>query len=212
MNFAQHKLAINIFSIITMSGGASQPSGLETLDGPLQKHPALTPIQSELIQTLRGLTDHDVDMSTYFECCSKHVQSLLLGANDGPRVESHLDIALIARNILSGAAREEVFRDIADAVVFESIAVNVNYSIDMCASLLAMTEVEDNGHDGLSGITALPWEKGPLSDALACYFSPQTTLQSDRPKLSKVFTARNLCRIAGIEIRYNELGRSSTPY
>ncbi|PKK51253.1 hypothetical protein CI102_2773 [Trichoderma harzianum] len=66
-----------------------------------------------------------------------------------------------------------------------------------------MTEIELNGISaGLSGLTAVPWKSGSLNNALATYFCPQKTLQADRPKLGKVFTARNLNRIAGIEIRW----------
>lgn len=46
---------------------------------------------------------------TYFEYYSKHIQRLLLEANDELGVEY---VIIIARKILSGAAREEKYRDI----------------------------------------------------------------------------------------------------
>jgi hypothetical protein len=142
-------------------------------------------------------------MSLYFEYYfSKRLQRMVVIGHDGFQVKSYLDIASIAKRILSGATREEIFGEISSTAVSKPDVVNINYGIDMCASLLVMADIEFDGHPGISGLEPVPWKQGLLTDALGCYFRPQVELQSHRPKLGKVFTARNLSRMAGIEIRW----------
>ncbi|UKZ54559.1 hypothetical protein TrVGV298_008368 [Trichoderma virens] len=188
-----------------MNPNVTQISQVEALNEPLQKFPISSSIQEGLLEALWQASDRHGSMSPYFKYYSKRIQRLRLDGCDGFCADSHADITSIAKRILSGAPRDDIFQQVAFEAkcTSESAAVDVNHGIDMCASLLVMTEIELNGSSaGLSGLTAVPWKNGSLNEALACYFCPQKTLQADRPKLGKVFTARNLSRIAGIEIRW----------
>ncbi|KAL7944225.1 hypothetical protein V8C42DRAFT_83908 [Trichoderma barbatum] len=190
---------------IAMDPSTSQISQLDALNEPLQKLPISALVQEGLLEALWGAADRHYGMSPYFEYYSKRIQRLRLDGCDGFCANSHSDVASIAKTILSGASRNDIFQQVAFAAKSTSTSTDadINHGIDMCASLLVMAEIELNGSSaGLSGLTAVPWKKGLLKDALAYYFCPQKTLQADRTKLGKVFTARNLNRIAGIEIRW----------
>ncbi|KAH6603107.1 hypothetical protein Trco_008531 [Trichoderma cornu-damae] len=185
------------------ASSAQRPELLEALNEPLQKFPISASVQERLLEALWEASDHHASMSPYFEYYSKRIQRLRLDGCDEFCAGSHSDIASISRRILSGAARDGIFQEMANGSNAVSSASDIDHAIDMCASLLVMTEIELNGSPaGLSGLTAVPWKRGSLNDALACYFCPQKTLQADRSKLGKVFTARNLGRIGGIEIRW----------
>ncbi|RFU76143.1 hypothetical protein TARUN_6085 [Trichoderma arundinaceum] len=181
----------------------SQGSELEALKEPLQKFPISGSVQEGLLEALWEASDRHSSMSPYFEYYSKRIQRMRLDGCHEFCAGSHSDIAAIARRILEGTTRDEIYQEMASAANSVSSALDTNHAIDMCASLLVMTEIELNGSPaGLSGLTAVPWKRGSLNGALAKYFCPQRTLQADRSKLGKVFTARNLSRIAGIEIRW----------
>lgn len=53
----------------------------------------------------------------------------------------------------------------------------------------------------VSGDTKLTWKEGTIIDLVGTEISPQT-MMGDNVKLEKMFNARNLERIAGIEIRW----------
>jgi hypothetical protein len=53
----------------------------------------------------------------------------------------------------------------------------------------------------VSGETYLPWKDGTITEFVSTGFSPQTSMK-ERVRLEKGFNARNLKRIAGIEIRW----------
>ncbi|KAK4065976.1 uncharacterized protein Triagg1_8285 [Trichoderma aggressivum f. europaeum] len=188
-----------------MNPNVSQLSQSEALNEPLRKFPISASVQEGLLEALWEASGRHGSMSPYFKYYSNRIQRLRLDGCDGFCADSHADIASIARRILDGASRDEIFEQVAVAEKCPSASTtaDINHGIDMCASLLVMTEIELNGVSaGLSGLTAVPWKIGSLNNALATYFCPQKTLQADRPKLGKVFTARNLNRIAGIEIRW----------
>ncbi|KAM0257328.1 hypothetical protein ACHAQJ_004415 [Trichoderma viride] len=189
-----------------MSGNASQILNPSALNEPLQKSPISASVRKGLIEALwsdrHTGTDQDVSMLPYFEYYSNRLQSLWMNDHEGFQVDSHRDIASISKRILSGETREEVGGIAASAAVSEPDDDDVNYGIDTCASLVVMVEIEFNPPKEISALTRVPWKTGSLADALACYFCPQIALRSERPKLGKVFTARNLTRMAGIEVQW----------
>ena len=53
----------------------------------------------------------------------------------------------------------------------------------------------------VSGETKLNWETGSIKDLVNTHMVPQTSMK-EQVKLEKIFNARNLERIAGVEIRW----------
>lgn len=78
-------------------------------------------------------------------------------------------------------------------------------SLNLAVRLLLMIPIGPflgtGGGITVSGETYLPWEEGTITEFVSTKFSPQTSMR-ERVKLEKVFNARNLKRIAGIEIRW----------
>lgn len=76
-----------------------------------------------------------------------------------------------------------------------------NASLDLVIRLLLMVEI-GNIPNGFSGNTPLVWNQGTLSQFLSTHFTPKTTSSQERVRLGRVFTARNIERMAGIKIRW----------
>jgi len=79
----------------------------------------------------------------------------------------------------------------------------IDASLDLVIRLVLMVEI-GNIPNGFSGNTPMVWEHGKLSEFLAAHFSLPKTMAIERVRLGKVFTARNLQRIAGIRITWTD--------
>ncbi|KAK4185196.1 hypothetical protein QBC35DRAFT_525060 [Podospora australis] len=159
------------------------------LDECLYKYPISATVQNSVIDELwgaEGLDDtgeksRNISLLSYFDYYAERVQRNLLAGHEFG-LQNHADIVWVGQSEPS---------DMDDA-------------IDLCASLLTMTEVEfkQNLATRLSGRTPLVWEENSLQDLLDHHFAPQTQLCADNGKLGKLFTARNLDRISGISIKW----------
>ena len=74
-------------------------------------------------------------------------------------------------------------------------------SINLAARLLLMIEFGNLSY-AFSGGKQLVWNHGTLKEFVQEYFCASPTLGHDRIKLEKMFNARNLGRVAGIEIKW----------
>jgi hypothetical protein len=76
-------------------------------------------------------------------------------------------------------------------------------SINLAVRLLLMIPIGPFLGSGITlrNETYLSWREGTITELVSTTFSPQTQIQ-ERVKLEKVFNARNLKRIAGMEIRW----------
>ncbi|KAK5996000.1 hypothetical protein PT974_04423 [Cladobotryum mycophilum] len=176
---------------------------LQNLQQPLQKYPIPVDIQEGLLTAVWDTTHSKTDLSTYFEYYSKRVERLFLDGGHQFPIQDHSDLALIARRILYKTTRDEIHQEIIQRPGITAKPHDVDRIIDLCASLLAMTEIEHGVNlPNLSGIAPILWKDSSLDSALAEYFTPQKVLQADRPKIGKVLTAYNLSRISGITIKW----------
>ena len=76
-------------------------------------------------------------------------------------------------------------------------------SLDLVIRLALMIEV-GNIPNGFSGSTPLLWKQGKLSQLLSEHFNPKTIPIDEGLRLGKVFTARNIQRIAGIKVVWTD--------
>lgn len=74
-------------------------------------------------------------------------------------------------------------------------------SLDLVVRLLLMVEV-GSIPNGFSGNSPWIWNQGKLSQFLLTRFAPRMTSSQEWVKLGRVFTARNIERIAGIKIKW----------
>jgi hypothetical protein len=73
-------------------------------------------------------------------------------------------------------------------------------AIDLAIRLWLMIDVGETLHCFTPGQKSLLWESGPLRDLIKAQFGPIANIKCTRIKLEKIFTARNLERIAGLRI------------
>ena len=188
---------------------------LQSLQQPLRKPLASALVRSTLLNAVWELESSDhidaLDMSTYFEFYSKRIQRLLLDGDCQPVLKNHSDLLPIAKTILlSDTTRGELRRELTHLQPRGGSATSTNTNdidrtIDLCASLITMADIEVREYPtGLSGCTPIRWGENSLAETLREYFTPQRSLQADNAtcKLGKLFTARNLSRIGGMEIKW----------
>ncbi len=87
----------------------------------------------------------------------------------------------------------------------EEIDEAIQDSINLAVRLLLMVSIgpflAPEGSITVSGESALAWKEGCITDLITSGLSPQKIIERHM-KLEKIFNARNLERIAGIEIRW----------
>lgn len=183
------------------------------LNNPLQLSPISLGIQSELLKCLLNLSigeeqicrsrvSYDAYFAYYTEQCN-------LALHDGGRhtlVRTHGDIILIVQHLKANASREQI-RDLLNSKLPSPWPDNkdelIESSIDLAARLLLLMEF--GGHQyGFSGHKQLMWKRGPLQGFVKEYLHSSCVLREERVKLERIFNARNLGRIAGIEIHWTE--------
>lgn len=165
-------------------------------------------VQDAVLNALWGASMNSkslkIDMSPYMAYYDKRVRRFLLEAPI-PRslLHNHSDLIRITEKLLSRRTREIIHQEIASRLVQVPSWAEIDYAIDLCASLLVMADIELHKNvNGLSGCTTVHWKENSLECALGDHFSPQMFLRADDSKLGKLFTARNLSRIGGMTIKW----------
>jgi len=79
-------------------------------------------------------------------------------------------------------------------------------SIDLAVRLWLMIDIGELKHGFVPGQKSLLWQHGPLKDVLERRFStpPDISMRVVRVKLDRIFNARNLERIAGLQIIWTD--------
>lgn len=172
---------------------------------PLCKYPIPLVVQNAYVGSLwttSEATDEGDFARSYFDHYARRVQRSLLNGR-AFCLSKHSEVIAIGRKILSGTSRAEIHEQLSNYPGAVASDDEIDEAIDLCASLLVMTEIELKANlESISGRTPIPWESKSLHAAVANYFVSQTTLRVDSPKLGRLFTARNLDRISGIRIRW----------
>jgi hypothetical protein len=150
----------------------------------------------------RGLVNYDAYFAYYTEQCN-------LALHDGGRhtlVRTHRDIILIAQQLNADTSREKIKGVLGSRLPFprpKNEDELLDSSIDLSARLLLMMEF--GGHQyGFSGHKQLTWSRGPLQGFVKEYLRSSSLLMQERVKLGRIFNARNLGRIAGIEVYWTK--------
>jgi hypothetical protein len=148
----------------------------------------------------KGKVNYDSYFSYYIEQCN-------LALYDGERhisAKSHQDIVEIAAQIKSQIHRTDIrewLRSKLPVPKPDNAEEQINGSIDLTARLLCMVNVGELQY-GFSGQGRLQWSENNLEHRIHEYFNESHQLDKEHVKLEKIFNARNLGRIAGIEIQF----------
>lgn len=136
----------------------------------------------------------------YFKYYVKQCE--LIALHDGgshTSLEEQKDITEIVALLRAHHTRDDIRGKIPRLTSVSTSNGTQDYSIDLAARLLLMIEV-GNLPWAYSGFRQLEWDKGSLGDFITQYFEENPVLGHDNIKLEKVFNARTLGTIAGMEI------------
>ena len=151
------------------------------------------------------LENQELDLEAYFTYYKTQGSHAL---HDGGRhisARTHREILEIAKNLEEGLSRE-VIRERLSSKLADPKPANENEmldsSIDLAARLVSMMDIGVLQY-GFSGRRELVWNHGSLQKFVNNYFNVPVVLGQD-VKLEKIFNARNLGRIAGINIVWTD--------
>ncbi|KAI9772501.1 MAG: hypothetical protein M1840_000706 [Geoglossum simile] len=184
---------------------------MASLDDLMHRTPTSSTTTLELLTQLWScdvpskLNNQELDPEAYFAYHRKQCSHAL---HDGGRhiyTRTHRDILEIAEDLEGGLSRETI-RERLSLKLADPKPANENElldsSVDLTARLVSMMDIGVLQY-GFSGRRELVWNKGTLRDFVNGYFNVAITLGQD-VKLENMFNARNLGRIAGIEIVWTD--------
>ncbi|KAH7370959.1 hypothetical protein BKA66DRAFT_444370 [Pyrenochaeta sp. MPI-SDFR-AT-0127] len=124
--------------------------------------------------------------------------------DDGGRhvlARTHQDILDVVAALKQGQLREDIQKDLRAKLTKSHDNENelIDRCIDLSACLWLMIDF-GNIQYGFSGRRQLQWGNDSLADCIASSFDSVPSLGSKGVKLQRVFNARNLYEIAGVEI------------
>jgi len=188
---------------------------MASLDSPYQSYPIHAPVKHEIIEQFwgpnalprqlhNGEASSNLSLDIYFNYYTERCRRAL---HDGGRhvcAGTHKDTIDIVRHLKKPATREDIKQWIpALNPSPPNEAEKRDGFIDLAASLLLMIDF-GSLHYGYSGRKKLNWERATLKEFIHDHFSTSPALGHERVKLEKVFNARNLGRIAGVEIAWTD--------
>jgi hypothetical protein len=153
-------------------------------------------------QTNKWLVEH------YSEYYSKQVQLMLYdGGHDAP-TWTHNDIVDVMTYVTNLRDRQDISSSLQSRLTASGVTVReavVDQLIDLAARLCLMTSFGKAPFADERQLS-VKWIQGNSKELLHQHFHPQAAVHVDpRFKLPKIFTARNVYRIGGIQIEW-------TPY
>ncbi|PQE16259.1 fad-type 2 protein [Rutstroemia sp. NJR-2017a WRK4] len=148
--------------------------------------------------------DYEIYFAYYTDQCS-------LALHDGGRhilLRTHRDVVDIASHIKCSLSREDIVQILHSkfpTTLPSSKDMLANASVDLAARLLLMMDFGCPQY-GFTHQTQITWATKSLNEAVKEYFStssgPNRGSSQDSMRLERVFSARNLERIAGIQIEW----------
>ena len=151
-----------------------------------------------------GEKDTNLSLDAYFGYYDNQCRLIAL-YDDGnyASVGSHQDIIDIVRDLRNNLKRDDIRRRLARNSVNESEADQIDASINLALRALLMIEFGSLPH-AFSGHIQPDWREGTLREFLYNYFSQAPILSHEGVKLPPDFTARNLSRLAGVEVVWTD--------
>jgi hypothetical protein len=184
---------------------------------PLESSVQLSPIsietKCEILNHLWGLTvrpsqyyNSDFAFDTYFSYYTAQCNDALHDGGRHVSVRMHGDVITIAQDLKSSQTRAAIKSTLASKMRTPRPANEdeiLDGSIDLVLRLLLMVEF---GHlqYGFTGRKQLVWDSDSLEEFVHGYFNTPRALGQETVKLEKIFNARNLGRIAGIDIEWTD--------
>lgn len=189
-----------------MAHAVLKPSVLDT--SPVNSDPQARQEITDLFWDKRSqqrLSSLDVNLASFWNFYIRECRDAL---HDGGRhiaLRTHRDVVEVAAQLDAGLTRDEIKNKLRTKLTspHDNEDELLENSIDLVSGLLLMIDCGSSSY-GFSGRTEMHWSQGPLRQHLADYFGDPPVLGHGSIKLEKNFTARNLGRIAGLEIVWTD--------
>ena len=181
----------------------------KSLDNSLQKVPISPTIKNDIVL---NFWDFDIAASKrscaitalehYFKYYTAQSDLALHDRGRYISIRTHQEVIRISDLLKQGIERQEL----RDRLMLQNLnhdEEKLDASIILVVRLLLMLEV-GRFQNCFSGHKELRWEHGSLQSFVANHFNAPQALTREHVKLEKVFIARNLSRIAGINIVWTD--------
>jgi hypothetical protein len=151
------------------------------------------------------LDEHNGD--AYFDYYSDQCRQALHNRGKHISARTHMDLVDIVHLLVGSSSRDDIRTTLCPKInpaTCDDIArERLDGSIDLTTRLIVMMDIGvlDLGHTGRD---QLPWTGGSLKDYVRGFYDRPIKLGQVNVKLEKIFTARNLSQIAGIEVEWTE--------
>lgn len=189
---------------------------MATLD-PLESSVQFSPISIEtkcaILNQLWGITvgpsqyyNSDLDFDAYFSYYTRQCNDSLHDGGRHVSVRTHRDVVNIAQDLKTSQTRAAIKSNLALKMRTPRPANEdeiLDGSIDLVLRLLVMVEFGQLQY-GFTGRKQLVWDSNLLEQFVHSYFNTPQALGQETVKLEKIFNARNLGRIAGMEIEWTD--------
>ncbi|RBR25180.1 uncharacterized protein FIESC28_02088 [Fusarium coffeatum] len=151
------------------------------------------------------LNSRDLDLQSFWTYYNKECTRALHNGGRYVALRSHRDVVDCIRKLKSGMLRHDIKEELRKKLTspHDNEDEMLDNSIDLAASLLLMMSFSSFAY-GFSGRSHLRWSHGSLESFVSAYFDPGAPQAKENVKMEKIFTARNLCRIAGLDIVWTD--------
>ncbi|WQF79167.1 hypothetical protein CDEST_04181 [Colletotrichum destructivum] len=145
------------------------------------------------------------NMQPYFEYHSARCRQFLHNGGIHVTAKKHSELIGVSKRILGEVPKETLVASITKERTGSERPdpERVGNTLALCASLLLMTNVRGHRY-GVSGSNLLDWTADEtLKGSVESHFARQRpVLQSGNTRLSRLFTARNLSRVGGMNVKW----------
>jgi hypothetical protein len=162
--------------------------------------------RSEIWQRLWPRDDNQqdyLDWDPYFQYYIRQCHNALIDRGQHVLVRTHQDVIDIVRQIEDNSSRDLIKTNLRSKLVQRQRANEdavLDGAIDLAARLHLMINTTCVTHS-ISAQTQLKWMSGTLKDELENHFKDAQILGNEGVRLDRSFTAANLERVAGIQIK-----------
>ncbi|KAH9208058.1 hypothetical protein DL95DRAFT_428842 [Leptodontidium sp. 2 PMI_412] len=185
---------------------------METL---IQNYPGSPELRLQLLQILwnfKQSSDSSQEplhlCEEYFRYYTQQCRVSIQGSDESEpyNLRTHDNIKDIVTILKVGISLDQIHQSMRQKFpepVGKRVEESIQNGIDLAVRLLLMVNVGRSRH-GVQLTRTLEWREGSLQDFTRKHFKPEIILPQERVKLERIFTARNLERIAGIQIIWTD--------
>jgi hypothetical protein len=171
--------------------------------GPIHAPVASMSTRRVLLATLWGGYQHsgnNRELDPFFKYYTRESRNALHDEALHISVRTHVDVLEIAKRIEDGETRQDILAALQTAGTGQADQdETLNSSINLTARLISMVDIGTLLF-GVTDRTQLEWSQGSLKQFIHDYFNEPCKLDKETVRLEKIFSARNLTRLAGIEL------------